>query len=148
METTAVAQTALTAASRAYTQALAGLALAQATDTQQSQQQIHLQIASITSDMNELTARYQALNTTAMGPVAAPTTGSINDIQLFPTANDDSSGGSRWQEISMSQTVKSELLPAGFSGVREPDEHVLHLVVRLLQLERFFEQRLCLVVLW
>lgn len=108
MPKTCDAQKALTSASRAYSQALAGLALAQATDTQQTQEQIRLQIASITADLNELTARYQALNAPNTGPVAASTTGSINDIQLFPTANNDTSGGSRWQELTMSQTIMSD----------------------------------------
>ncbi len=68
-----------------------------------------MQINSITQDLNELTTRYQALNTTPTGPVPAPTTptGSINDVKLFPTANNDSAGGSRWQEISFTHQMNS-----------------------------------------
>jgi len=107
MPKTCAAQKALTSATRAYTQALSGLVLAQATDTQQTQEQIRLQIGSITSDLNELTARYQALNTTPTGPAPVATNLSINDFQPFPAANNDSSGGSRWQELTMTQTIMS-----------------------------------------
>ena len=101
------AQTKLTSASRAYSQALAGLALAQATDTQQQQEQIRLNIASITGELNELTTRYQALNdpTKASVPTDPP---SVADIPLLPENNNDTSGGSRWQEITMHHEVVSD----------------------------------------
>ncbi|TCD60728.1 hypothetical protein EIP91_009622 [Steccherinum ochraceum] len=110
MQATSSAQNSLTSASRAYSQALAGYALAQATDTRQQQEQIRLQIASITDEVNELTARYTSLNRVNQRPIAKDADPanqvSLADVPMFPVSN-DSSGGSRWQEIEMTHIVES-----------------------------------------
>ncbi|THH31486.1 hypothetical protein EUX98_g2707 [Antrodiella citrinella] len=111
LASTSSAQKQLTSASRAYSQALAGFALSEATDTQQQQEQIRLHIEGITGDINELTARYTSLNKTNARPAApskvAADQPSLIDIPDFPAAN-DTAGGSRWQEITMHHSVKSD----------------------------------------
>ncbi|THH31771.1 hypothetical protein EUX98_g2429 [Antrodiella citrinella] len=111
MNATSIAQKQLTNASRAFSQALAGYALSQATDTQQQQEQIRLRIEGITGDINELTARYTSLNQKSARPHAPPTAAneqpSLADIPDFPAAN-DTAGGSRWQEITMHHSVQSD----------------------------------------
>lgn len=100
------AQNEVVTASRVYTQALDAWALAQATDTQQQQELIRLQTATLQKELDELVGRYQMLNKMAERPTApAEDDGNIDDIDLFPPVS--TSGGSRWQEIRMSQTIKS-----------------------------------------
>ena len=108
LNATSVAQNNLTGASRAYSQALAGYALAQATDTQQEQEQIRLRVESITSEIDELTARYTSLNKSGSRPGEnPPPTTSVNAVPDFPVAN-DTAGGSRWQEILMNHRIQSD----------------------------------------
>ncbi|KAJ7241637.1 hypothetical protein C8J57DRAFT_1560874 [Mycena rebaudengoi] len=87
METVKSAQDSLTAVSRALSQAMAAQALAEATDSKQQQQQIVLQIQSIAANMKELQTRWQ----------------------LPP---ESSSGGSRWQSISIfsSETSRAQFV--------------------------------------
>ncbi|TCD66802.1 hypothetical protein EIP91_000938 [Steccherinum ochraceum] len=110
MQATSSAQNSLTSASRAYSQALAGYALAQATDTRQQQEQIQIQISGITEEVNELTARYTSLNRVNSRPAAkdldAASQVPLADVPTFPVAN-DTSGGSRWQEIEINHEVES-----------------------------------------
>lgn len=107
LQKAADAQTALTSASRALTDSLAKYALAEATDTRQQQEQIKIRVASITRELQELNARYTALNKTAAGPQKADTNVSTDDFRLFPESN-NTSGGSRWQEITMYQQIKND----------------------------------------
>ncbi|TCD68232.1 hypothetical protein EIP91_011301 [Steccherinum ochraceum] len=108
MRATSSAQTQLTSASRAYSQALAGYALAQATDTREQQEQIRLRIESITGEVNELTARYTSLNRGGPRPGTTPNeVVSLADVPTFPVAN-DTAGGSRWQEIEINHSIQSD----------------------------------------
>ena len=106
MQKTADAQKELTSASRALSQALAAQALAQATDTRQQQEQIRLQINSITGDLNELTARYQSLNNKDTRPAPQTTEQSVDAYDVMTPVN-ETSGGSRWQQITMHHMVES-----------------------------------------
>ena len=112
MTLVADAQKNLTKASRAFSQLLAAKALAEATDTQVQQKQIQLQITSLNKSIEELTARYcqmsapeedTAASTPGSTATATTTTPSpapsIRDIPKFPKSS--TSGGGRWQEISM-----------------------------------------------
>ncbi|KAH8099644.1 hypothetical protein BXZ70DRAFT_942722 [Cristinia sonorae] len=111
MQSTSAAQKALTGASRAFSQALAGYALAQATDTRQQQEQIRLQVEGITSDINELNARYTSLNTSGHRPLPVDPTAdsqlSVKDVPSFPTT-DDTADGSRWQQFELYHQVESD----------------------------------------
>ncbi|KAF7341730.1 ZnMc domain-containing protein [Mycena sanguinolenta] len=110
MEKLESAQTDLTKASRALSQMLAAQALAEATDTKQQQQQLMLQIQSLSADLKELQTRWQVLTSTSSG--VNPPTGVDHSADKLPTGPialppESSSGGSRWQEISFTSTKKS-----------------------------------------
>ncbi|KAI0069641.1 hypothetical protein K474DRAFT_1670752 [Panus rudis PR-1116 ss-1] len=127
MEASAAAQSELTRASRSYTQALSALALAEATDTKQQQEQIRLQMSSLSKEIEELTTRYQALNKNdsrlvAPDPAKDP---KLEDVPLFPEAG--TSGGSRWQEISMFHIVKSDYTKQSDSSYAEASKSNVNL---------------------
>ncbi|KAJ7438411.1 hypothetical protein B0H11DRAFT_2105041 [Mycena galericulata] len=113
LDTVQKAQNELTSSSRALTQLMAAQALAEATDTKQQQQQLQLQITGLSSDLAELQTRWKVLtagtgglrvlpteDTKEPSPAPVPTT----PIEL-PTEN--TSGGSRWQQINFESTVAS-----------------------------------------
>jgi hypothetical protein len=118
-------QIALTGASRKLADALASYALAQATDTQQQQAQIKIRIASIKRDLTELEARYVALRapeptTSKPDPKAAAAdaadgglpkhdaTAKVEDLKDTSDVNNNTSGGSRWQEFTFTQLVTED----------------------------------------
>ncbi|KAJ7203437.1 hypothetical protein C8J57DRAFT_1408070 [Mycena rebaudengoi] len=110
MTQVATKQDALTRASRALTQIMAGHALAEATDTQQQQQQISLQIESLTSDLNELHSRWSVLTATTGGDTIKARASS-SDIPLngqvpLQLPGDSTAGGSRWQSITLKSTAE------------------------------------------
>ncbi|KAJ6449458.1 hypothetical protein C8R45DRAFT_1084236 [Mycena sanguinolenta] len=110
MENVQSAQNNLTSSSRALSQLLAAQALAEASDTKQQQQQITLQIQSLTADLKELQTRWQVLTASTGG--VTPPVGIDHGDQDVPTAPialpaESSSGGSRWQEITFTSTKKS-----------------------------------------
>ncbi|THH32074.1 hypothetical protein EUX98_g2088 [Antrodiella citrinella] len=109
LDETSVAQQKLTNNSRAFSQASARLALADATDTQQQQEQIKQKISSLTGNLNELTTRYTSLNRAGHRPTAPSQDklSSLDSVPLF-TESSESSGGSRWQEIQMHHMVSSD----------------------------------------
>ncbi|TCD66804.1 hypothetical protein EIP91_000940 [Steccherinum ochraceum] len=112
MQATSAAQKTLTNASRAYSQALAGFALAQATDTRQQQEQIQRHIASLTGEIEELTSRFTSLNRLNDRPAPSEAQPLLIDVPSFPAANEGSgsstAGGSRWQDIEIHHEVKSD----------------------------------------
>jgi polyhydroxyalkanoate synthesis regulator phasin len=105
MDKVKAAQDNLTSSSRALSQMMSALALAQATDTKQQQQQLTLQIQSITGDLKELRTRWQMLTSTTGGvALPAPVDNSgvpAPDIQL---PQQTTSGGSRWQTIQFTSS--------------------------------------------
>ncbi|KAH8077868.1 hypothetical protein BXZ70DRAFT_690995 [Cristinia sonorae] len=107
LEDVATKQQALTNASRAYNDALASLRLAEATDTRQQQELIQQKIESTKREISELTTRYTSLNKSVERPAPDKTLKSLKDIDLFPPSN-DTSGGSRWQQIQMHHLVESD----------------------------------------
>ncbi|KAJ3489873.1 hypothetical protein NLI96_g1832 [Meripilus lineatus] len=111
MQNMAAAQQEVNGATRAWTDAAAALALADATDTRQQQEQIRLTIDSLKKDIAELTARYQALNPGGpIQPVPPPPSEEpkLDDVPILPGGPDQTSGGSRWQEITLHHQVESE----------------------------------------
>ncbi|KAJ7445919.1 hypothetical protein FB451DRAFT_1568024 [Mycena latifolia] len=106
MDAVQTAQTNLMSSSRTLSQLMAAQALADATDTRQQQKQLRIQIQGLTADLKELETRWQVLtagkggvrvasnddDTVVLGPV--PRT----PIELPP---ENTSGGSRWQTISL-----------------------------------------------
>ncbi|KAF7344143.1 ZnMc domain-containing protein [Mycena venus] len=108
MDAVQKAQDKLTSSSRALSQMMAALALAEATDTKQQQQQLTLQIQSLTGELKELQTRWQILTSTT-GGVAVPapvdhTNEPVPDIKL---PQETTSGGSRWQTIQFTSSSKS-----------------------------------------
>ncbi|KAJ8521720.1 hypothetical protein ONZ45_g1622 [Pleurotus djamor] len=111
MEKLAAAQADVNDATRAWTDAASRLALAEATDTRQQQEQIKLTSESLKKDIAELTSRYQALNKggdTLPQPPPEGTEPKIEDVPILPGGPDSTSGGSRWQEITLHHQVDSE----------------------------------------
>jgi hypothetical protein len=111
MQNMANAQAEVNGATRAWTDAAAGLALAEATDTRQQQEQIRLTIDTLKKEIAELTARYQALNkggNDLPAPVPEGEEPNLEDVPLLPGGPDETSGGSRWQEITLHHQVESE----------------------------------------
>lgn len=107
MEQVSVKQDALTRASRALTQMMAGLALAEATDTKQQQQQLTLQIQSLTSDLNELHGRWSVLTAKTGGAAVKPSAasnGSLDGRAPLQLPEESTAGGSRWQSITLKST--------------------------------------------
>jgi hypothetical protein len=108
---TSNAQQDLESASRALSDVLSQQAVAEATDTQQQQEQIKIRQASLKKELDELVSRYTALNTGTTAPPAVSTDPknlpSLSDFPLMPKSN-NTSGGSRWQEFSMWQRVESK----------------------------------------
>ncbi|KAJ7092313.1 hypothetical protein B0H15DRAFT_905677 [Mycena belliarum] len=101
------AQDALTSSSRALSQLMAEQALAEATDTKQQQQQLTLQIQSLTGDLKELQTRWQILTSTTGGlAVAAPPDHSGEALPRTPLElpQENTSGGSRWQTITLTSS--------------------------------------------
>ncbi|KAJ7452613.1 hypothetical protein FB451DRAFT_1050784, partial [Mycena latifolia] len=104
-------QDALTQASRALSQILAAHALAEATDTKQQQQQIVLQIQSLTSELNELHSRWNRLTAKSGGANLQARVDTQNEV-LDPKAavelpEEGTAGGSRWQSITLRSTSSS-----------------------------------------
>jgi hypothetical protein len=111
MDAVKSAQDNLTSSSRALSQMMAAQALAEATDTKQQQQQLTLQIQSLTGDLKELQTRWQVL-TASTGGVAPPVTVDQSDVRIDPTLpvqlpQESSSGGSRWQSITLTSSKSS-----------------------------------------
>ncbi|KAJ7270869.1 hypothetical protein C8J57DRAFT_1065233 [Mycena rebaudengoi] len=111
MDAVKSAQDNLTSSSRALSQIMAAQALAEATDTKQQQQQLTLQIQSLTGDLKELQTRWQVL-TASTGGVAPPVTVDQSDVRIDPTLpvqlpQESSSGGSRWQSITLTSSKSS-----------------------------------------
>jgi hypothetical protein len=101
-------QDSLTKASRAMSQAMAALSLAEATDTKQQQQQITLQIQSLTSDLNELQSRWSILTAKSGGAAVQPkppgpvVSNEVLDEKIpVELPQETTSGGSRWQTINL-----------------------------------------------
>ncbi|KAJ7199019.1 hypothetical protein GGX14DRAFT_373421 [Mycena pura] len=118
------AQDNLTAWSRALSQLLAAQALAEATDSKQQQQQLTLQIQSVTADLRELQTRWKVLTASTGGinlpnPMAAADKLSNTRLDITTTLElpPDTSGGSRWQTIALtsSATTRSQTM-ADHSG--------------------------------
>ncbi|KAK6980654.1 ZnMc domain-containing protein [Favolaschia claudopus] len=110
MDTVQTAQDKLTSSSRALSQLLAAQALAEATDTKQQQQQITLQIQSLSADLKELETRWQALTASTGG--VNPKVTIADSSETVPTGPielpaESSSGGSRWQTITFTSNTKS-----------------------------------------
>ena len=111
------AQLSVTQASRAYTRLLSAKVLAEATDTANETILITTQITSLNKDIAELTARVRALRykDDATTAVPAPTDltkmGGAKIATIDPKGDilpeEKTSGGSRWQEFLMHQTIKT-----------------------------------------
>ncbi|KAJ7493835.1 hypothetical protein FB451DRAFT_1122358 [Mycena latifolia] len=101
------AQDNLTSSSRALSQMMAAQALGEATDTKQQQQQLTLQIQSLTGDLKELQTRWQILTATS-GGVAVPVAPDHSNEALPTTPvelpQESTSGGSRWQTITLTSS--------------------------------------------
>ncbi|KAJ7114588.1 hypothetical protein C8R43DRAFT_1113155 [Mycena crocata] len=110
MDAVKAAQDNLTSSSRALSQMNAALALAEATDTKQQQQQLTLQIQSLTSDLKELQTRWQILTSATGGvTVAAPPDHTNETLPSTPVElpQESTSGGSRWQTITLTSSTSS-----------------------------------------
>lgn len=84
--------------------------MAEATDTKQQQQQIRLQIQTLTGEISELQARWQALTSTSGGitlKVAASSSNNTLPEDPIELPTEQTSGGSRWQTISLSSSKES-----------------------------------------
>lgn len=106
------AQDALTQSSRALSQMMAAQALAEATDTRQQQQQLTLQIQSLTGELKELQTRWQVLTAKTGGVnVPGPVNVSDLDVPAIQLPAENTSGGSRWQTISITsnQQTRAEI---------------------------------------
>ncbi|KAJ7487013.1 hypothetical protein FB451DRAFT_1554137 [Mycena latifolia] len=101
------AQDNLTSSARALSQMMAAQALAEATDTKQQQQQLTLQIQTLTGDLKELQTRWQILTATS-GGVAVPVAPDHSNEALPATPvelpQESTSGGSRWQTITLTSS--------------------------------------------
>lgn len=110
MDQVSIKQDALTRASRALTQIMAGHALAEATDTKQHQQQITIQIESLTSDLNELHSRWSVLTAKTGGatlkPSVASSTVALDGKAPLQLPEESAGGGSRWQSITLRSTAE------------------------------------------
>ncbi|KAF8149916.1 hypothetical protein B0H34DRAFT_667269 [Crassisporium funariophilum] len=95
-------------ASRAVTQLMTSKSLASATDNSQEIIQLNIEITSLTKDITELTTRLQSLR---YKPAAASdqfthpnAPRGLETFKMFP-AESRSSGGSRWQEVYVTQNI-------------------------------------------
>ena len=105
MQKVAAAQKKLNSSARAFTQVLAAKALAEATDTQQQQKQLQMQITATAKEIDELTGRFRSLDKPSADAAAVVTTlPTLASVKLFP--EQVTSGGSRWQDISLYHTFK------------------------------------------
>ncbi|KAJ6575756.1 hypothetical protein DFH09DRAFT_1361850 [Mycena vulgaris] len=114
MEAVKNAQDNLTSSSRALSQMRAAQALAEATDSRQQQQQLTLQIQTLTGDLKELQTRWQILTSTTGGvtvPAAPDHSGETLPTTPVELPQESSSGGSRWQTITLtsSSSTRSSL---------------------------------------
>nr|GAT54779.1 predicted protein [Mycena chlorophos] len=101
------AHDALISTMRVYSDTASQLALAKATDTKQQQQQIKLQINSLTDDLKELQTRWQMLTSFSGG--VNPSKPKDTSQEAVPTTpvelpKEKVSGGSRWQTISFTSS--------------------------------------------
>jgi len=102
MNKTTTAHEVVNSASRAHSQALSAVTLAEATDTAQEITAITLQMDAVRKEITELTTRVQALRG---GPVQEPADPppKLEETPLFPPPASGTTGGSRWQEIMRRQ---------------------------------------------
>ncbi|KAJ7870647.1 hypothetical protein B0H14DRAFT_3573861 [Mycena olivaceomarginata] len=108
LEDVQVQQDAVAKAIRALSQATTALSLAEATDTKHQQQQIRLQIQSLTNDLNELHSRWGILTAKTGGAAVQPkpptpvvSDKALNENVPVQLPSETASGGSRWQTISL-----------------------------------------------
>jgi hypothetical protein len=106
-------QDALTRATRTLTQLQAAQRLAEATDTKQQQQQLAIQIQSVTNALSELQTRWKMLTAKSGGVSPTNLKRSTMDVPLdaqSPVPLPDeavSGGGSRWQTITLKSTSET-----------------------------------------
>ena len=98
MNKTTAAHEIVNSASRAYSQALLAVTLAEATDTAQEITAITLQMDAVREEITELTTRVQALRGSPVQEPADPPP-KLEETPLFPPPASGTAGGSRWQEI-------------------------------------------------
>ena len=101
------AQVAVVNASRAYTTLLAEIAAAQAADSNLEDKQLTLQINALQRDVTELTTRLKSLRFDASGDVKPlKDTKDVKnaDVPIHPP---ETSGGSRWQEITINHETSN-----------------------------------------
>ncbi|KIJ34783.1 hypothetical protein M422DRAFT_263141 [Sphaerobolus stellatus SS14] len=113
----------VTSASRALGQLESVYVLVNATDSKAQQEEIRLQIQSLTSDLNDLQARWQVLTSQAGGtPKKIDTSGQALDPSTpLPLPQESSFGGSRWQTITL-QSTKTSRTNASQSDSKESSE--------------------------
>ncbi|KAF9530520.1 hypothetical protein CPB83DRAFT_882060 [Crepidotus variabilis] len=97
--------------SRSLTQLMAEKSLAEATDTSQEITETTLRITALNKDISELTARAQSLrykdgSTTAVPSQSDSTSSKVSLKDVLQPA--PSSGGSRWQDVSLSHEVDTK----------------------------------------
>ena len=110
MNKTTAAHDVVNSASRAYSQALSAVTLAEATDTTQEVTTITLQIDVIRKEITELTTRVQALRPNPAAPEESTEPkepGTLADTPLFPLPANGTAGGSRWQEIILNHETSN-----------------------------------------
>lgn len=120
---------AVTQSSRALTQFMAANSLAEASDTTQKVVKLQVQMTALRKDITELTTRLRTLrykpspdlpkNLDANGNPLAP---SVDGIDLYPP--EPSSGGTRWQEIYMKQTVDPSTTPQATRVLRQREVQI------------------------
>jgi hypothetical protein len=100
------AQLAIAQASRAYTHIFAAKSLAQAAETTNETIKMTADIIALTREVDQLTSHLRALrfnNTTATTAMGSLKFASVDDIDLIP--KEITSGGSRWQEVTITHTI-------------------------------------------
>ena len=109
MQKATAAHDTVNSASRAYSQALSAVALAEATDTTRETTSITLQIDAVRKEITELTTRVQALSASPAAPADTPKPSPklLADVPLFEPPPSGTAGGSRWQEITLSHTTSN-----------------------------------------
>ena len=104
MKKATAAHDAVNSTSRAYSQALSAVTLAEATDTSQETTSITLQIDAVRKEITELTTRVQVMRAS---PAAPENTPKLADVPFFPPHPSGTAGGSRWQEITLTHETSN-----------------------------------------
>jgi hypothetical protein len=104
MKKLTAAHDAVNSTSRAYSQAVSAVTLAEATDTSQETTSIRLQIDAVRKEISELTTRVQAL---PANPATPENTLKLADFPFFPPHPSGTVGGSRWEEITLTHETSN-----------------------------------------